>query len=79
MRYLNKNCTILPQEAQSVCRVPTFHHLALITTLQALAADSLLLSRTLPGLMIPSDAQGERHDMVNNLAGLMINTHKVVS
>ena len=47
----------------------TFHHLALITTLQALAADSLLLSRTLPGLMIPSDAQGERHDMVNNFFG----------
>ena len=52
----------------------TFHHLALITTLQAQAADSLLLSRTSPGLMIPSDAQGVCHDMANNLVGQMINT-----
>ena len=44
----------------------TFHHLVLITTLQPGAADSLLLSRTSPGLMIPLDAQGVRHDMANN-------------
>ena len=51
----------------------TFHHLALITTLQLRAADRLLLSRTSPGLMIPRDAQGIRQEY------RMLKKHKLLS
>ena len=72
-QLIREQVLILIQETGCMQGSHTFHHLALITTLQLRAADRLLLSRTSPGLMIPRDAQGIRQEY------RMLKKHKLLS